>query len=69
MDVGLFGPLKHYYTSLLQEQREHLGHGAGIQNADFYSLFMQAQALALTKSNIQKAFAASGMWPFDRQQV
>ncbi|RPB02126.1 CENP-B protein [Choiromyces venosus 120613-1] len=60
IDVGLFGPLKHYYTSLLQEQRE-----SGIQKADFYSLFIQAWTLAFTTSNIQKAFSASGIWPLD----
>lgn len=67
LDVGLFSPLKEYYTKLLdQGTRTHPYQS--LNKSDFFPLLMQARRQAFTEKNIKSAFTATGIHAFRRQQ-
>lgn len=67
LDVGLFGPLQHYY-GLAAEQHLYTT-GDAITKLNFLPLFRNARKKAYTKENITAAFATTGMRPYDITKI
>jgi Skp family chaperone for outer membrane proteins len=69
-DLGLFGPLKHYWKKgcealKIQRQRDNVPQKS-LTRLDIVPVFMEAWYKAMTKENIKSAFMKSGIYPFDR---
>ncbi|KAI1514559.1 Pogo transposable element [Pyrenophora tritici-repentis] len=69
LDVGVFGPLSHYYSSQLSQQQQRSQGLLPVVKADFYGLFKPTYASSFTEANIVAAFEATGIWPMDRTVV
>jgi len=59
LDVGLFGPLQHYYSSAVDKAIRHGIHG--IYKGNFLPLYLEARQQTYYKDNIQGAFKSCGM--------
>ena len=68
LDVGIFSPLAKAYSDGIIDFSQ-LGGVYAIDKVDFLKVLMPAREKAITSSNIQKAFAASGLHPFQPQVV
>lgn len=68
LDVGLFSPLKQYYSNLLDQWTRTHPYKA-FNKGDFFPLLMQARRQAFTEKNIKSTYTATGIYPFRRQQV
>ena len=67
LDVGCFGPLKRAYGKEIEGLiRAHITH---IAKEDFLPAFYKAHNVAITKSNIQAGFKATGLVPYDPNYV
>ena len=67
LDIGLFGPLQHYYGVLLAEWFK--GGYPAIFREDFIPLLQQARERTYTLQNIKGAWAGTGLVPYDRRKV
>lgn len=68
-DIGLFGPLKHYWkkgceTIKIERQRMQVAEKK-LTRQDIIPIFMEAWYKSMTSQNIRSAFAKSGIYPFD----
>ena len=68
LDVGVFAPLSIAYKSHVQ-RATRLGACYSIDKTDFLELYRLAKQDAITSTNIQKAWAVTGLLPFDPQIV
>jgi hypothetical protein len=67
LDVGCFSVLKRSYGRLVEQQtRLGIDH---IDKQEFLRLYQQARPEALYKNNIQSGFRATGINPYDPDQV
>jgi DDE superfamily endonuclease len=67
LDIACFCPLKTAYGQLVQNlARQAIFH---VSKDDFLIMYQQARTTALTKSNIQSAFRATGLIPFNPECV
>ena len=69
LDVVLFKPLLSAYSSELARHQQRSQGLLPVVKADFYGFFKSAYASSFTKSNVQSAFKATGIWPMDRSVV
>lgn len=60
LDVGIFSPLAHAYRILLEKWTRKVKDST-MSQAEFFLLLHRAREVALTESNIQSAFKATGM--------
>jgi hypothetical protein len=67
LDVACFSPLKRAYSDLIKRLIQRGYHH--IDKVDFLDVYPEAHAQAFKKMNIQSAFRASGLVPFDPNQV
>jgi hypothetical protein len=67
LDVGLFGPLQHYYGVLIAEWFK--GGYPAISKADFFPLLREARERTYTLSNIKGAWEGAGLVPYDRRKI
>ncbi|PWW72531.1 hypothetical protein C7212DRAFT_61700, partial [Tuber magnatum] len=66
LDVRLFSPLQRHYGNGLDE---FVRNCHAETNYLFYSILMPARQLAFTSSNIQSAWEAEGIIPFNPRRV
>lgn len=67
LDVGCFGPLKRAYGRQLEDFiKSSITH---ITKTEFFIAFQAAHVIALSKTNIQAGFRASGLLPFDPDMI
>jgi hypothetical protein len=67
LDVSCFSPLKRAYKQEVQKQI-----ALGINHIDkneFLTIYSRVRMAALSKGNIQSAFKATGLIPYDPEQV
>jgi hypothetical protein len=62
LDVGLFGPLQHYYEIEVEDFTR--AKGFTIQKKDFESMLQKARKYACKPNNIKSAWRATGHVPF-----
>jgi DDE superfamily endonuclease. len=67
LDVSCFSPLKGAYGRLVQDkQRRGINH---IDKFDFLEVYPKARTLAFTLATIKSAFRATGLIPFNPEEV
>ncbi|SLM41441.1 HTH CenpB-type DNA-binding domain [Lasallia pustulata] len=64
LDVGVFAVLAHWYKTLIRE-RSRFNLTYQITKVDFLELMQEARARAITKTNVIKAWEATGHKPFN----
>ncbi|SLM40197.1 HTH CenpB-type DNA-binding domain [Lasallia pustulata] len=64
LDVGVFAVLAHWYKTLVRE-RSQFNLTYQITKVDFLELMQEARARAITKTNVIKAWEATGHKPFN----
>ena len=69
LDVAIFSPLATTYSSQIDALMQSSFGFSHITKRSFWPLFKSTWESALTVSNIQSAFAATGIHPFDPQRV
>ena len=69
LDVAIFSPLTTAYSNQIDAVMQSSFGFSRITKRSFWPLFKSAWESALTMSNIQSAFAAIGIWPFDLNRV
>ena len=69
LDIGIFSPLATAYSRQLDARMSTSYGYNGITKRDFWSMFREAWQNAITKKNIESAFAAGGIWPLDPDRV
>ena len=67
LDVGVFGPLKQNYKTLLAEKTRFTTYN--LDKADFISLIQKARQQGINSRNIQSAWRATGLIPYDPSVV
>jgi hypothetical protein len=67
LDVGLFGPLQHFYGKAADDYVRNSR--AGILKGTFWGFYREARRKAYTKENIKQAFRATGVSPFNPNAV
>ena len=68
LDVGVFAPLATVYKNYVQ-RITRLGASYSIDKVDFLELYQLARTESITPINIQKAWAATGLSPFEPEIV
>ena len=68
LDVGIFAPLACAYKSNVQKTTR-LGGSYSVNKIDFLELYQAAKASAITPQIITRAWAATGLSPFDPEVV
>lgn len=68
LDVGVFAPLATAYKSHVQ-RITRLGASYHVDKVDFLQVYQQARQEAITPINVKKAWAATGLSPFDPEVV
>jgi hypothetical protein len=61
LDVGVFGPMKGSYQSILAEQVRY--GGCDYTKSDFLDAYQEVRTQSLKKSTIIHAWAKAGLWP------
>ena len=69
LDVGLFGPYAKKYSKALDDYVLANRFGDFISKPDFFPILHQCRADVFTVKNIQSAFEATGIHPFDMNRV
>lgn len=67
LDVGVFGPLKRNYKTLLAEKTRVTTYN--LDKADFISLIQKARRRGISAQNIQSAWRATGLIPYNPSAV
>jgi hypothetical protein len=68
LDVGIFGPVKKYYSEEIKEFAS-FDTSAPIQKRRFLRAYRNATEKAFTPHNIRQGFRASGCWPVNAETV
>src|SRR4051794_18637947 len=67
LDVGCFSPLKSAYRRLVADlARRQIFH---VDKPDFLEMYIQARALIFSEKTIKNAFKATGIVPFNPDNV
>lgn len=69
LDVGIFGPLGSAYSNEIDQLCQSSKGFSRITKSSFWQLFRAAWESALTKKNIQSAFASPGIHPYNPPKV
>lgn len=69
LDVVTFRPLSAAYSSELRQQQYRSLGLLLVKKADFFPLFWSAYISSFTEKNVLSSFAATGIWPMDRNVV
>ncbi|RPB05469.1 CENP-B protein, partial [Choiromyces venosus 120613-1] len=69
LDVGIFSPLATNYQNELEDFLRNHRPNWTMRKGDFYPMYHKARVNALRSVNIQSAWRASGMIPFNRQRI
>ena len=64
LDVGCFGPLAQHYHSVLEEHSTY-GGMSSLDNDVFIDLYIMARKRAVRASNVESAWAKTGLQPFE----
>ena len=67
LDVSCFAPLKHLYGQRVQEEMQKGIHSVGKE--DFIHIYPAVHQQALSSSNIQSGFEATGLVPLSSERV
>ena len=67
LDVACFGPLQRWYSSEVEAHGRY--NGTYIEKSDFLKFYQRARFRALCQENIDAAYRATGLIPFDPQRV
>ena len=67
LDVGLFGPLQHYYGKAADTHM--CDTRTGVKKGTFWSFYRYARANTFLPKTIQSAFRATGIYPFNPNKV
>jgi hypothetical protein len=67
LDVSVFAPLKKAYGSLVEKKMRQGYHH--IDKINFIKIYPKAREEAFTPDNITKAFSATGLIPFNPEEV
>ena len=67
LDVSCFSPLKHLYNQRVQEEIQKGIHS--VRKEDFIHIYPAVHQQALSSSNIQSGFAATGLVPLSPERV
>lgn len=67
LDVGLFGPLHHFYGKAADDYIRNTH--CGILKGTFWGFYRTARKQPYTKLNIKNAFRATGIYPFNPNAV
>jgi hypothetical protein len=67
LDVGVFGPLKSHWTSVLGEYKKN-PKVAGIDKCDFPALLKKVLDQAKPGNNLAAAFEKCGIFPISRDK-
>jgi len=68
LDVGIFGPLRHYYAAEVNVACSHLL-GVNISKADFIALYDSARMLGFGVNNVVNVWKGSRMYPVNPEKV
>ncbi len=68
LDVGVFGPLGHYYSEEVTEACDTTL-GLPINKRQFIQLYNDARVFGFSEDNVRNAWAGAGMWPMDAEKV
>jgi hypothetical protein len=68
LDVGVFSPLKRYFTSELSRYKL-IVQGQPAQKRCFIQIYMEARKKAFSKQNIESSFRATGIYPFNKNRI
>jgi hypothetical protein len=69
LDVVCFKPLSSAYSKRLAEHTQQSQGLVPIKKGDFFLLFWDAWQSSFKKETIERSFAATGIWPMDRERV
>lgn len=67
LDVGIFGPLKHYYGKVADTHMRDTR--TGVKKGTFWTFYSEARALTFLPKTIQSAFRATCIVPFNPNKV
>ena len=67
LDVGIFGPLQHYYGKAADTHMRDTW--TGVKKGTFWTFYSEARALTFLPKTIQSAFRATGIVPFNPNKV
>ena len=65
LDVGLFGPLQHFYGIGIDEHFRDYGESPGFAPQHFLPIYLEARRKAYSLANIESAFRATGIVPLN----
>ena len=68
LDVGIFAPLAHAYKKGVRTSGELVAIHH-IDKVDFIEIYQRARRIAITQQNIEKAWAKTGLFPFNPQLI
>ena len=68
LDVGIFGPLAHAYKLGVRKSGDLMA-VHHIDKVEFLEIYQRARRIAVTPKNIEKAWAKTGLLPFDPQLI
>jgi hypothetical protein len=69
LDVVCFKPLSSAYQKKLAEYTQRTQGLVPIKKGDFFLLFWDSWQSSFTEQTIVRSFAATGIWPMDRERV
>jgi hypothetical protein len=69
LDVGVFGPLKAHWTSVLKDYKKKNPKVAGIDKSDFPALLKKVLDLAKPGNNLPAAFGKCGIFPISKDKA
>ena len=67
LDVGMFGPLQHYYSTAVDNAIRRGIHG--IHKGNFLPLYLEARQETYNQHNIQIAFSSCGIIPLNTRII
>lgn len=67
LDVGIFGPLQHYYGKAADTHMRDTR--TGVKKGTFWIFYSEARGLTFLPKKIQSAFRATGIVPFNPNKV
>jgi hypothetical protein len=67
LDVGLFGPLQHYYSKMIREMFK--GDSPTLLKEDFIPILRTVREYAYSPHNIKSAWKATGLVPYNERKV
>ena len=68
LDVGIFAPLAHAYKKGVLDRGELVA-VYHIDKVEFLEIYQRARRIAITPTNVQKAWAKTGLSPFNPQLI